>query len=124
MIGTTSRRRRVAAALAAALATAALLAASAGATRPDDRAGLRGAAPARSVGVRPDDRPGTRGPGPVSRLLHPVTATRGAFDWADAATGAGVVLGALSLAGLAALAIRRRGRAAAAPSVIRYERSV
>jgi hypothetical protein len=110
--------------------------------RPDDRAGIHGVGLARtqqSTATRPDDRPGIRAVSqvgtqpelaatrpddrPVARVLvapSPVVgtvATSTAFQWADAATGAGVTLAAVAFAGaLIGFALRRRGRFTATSS--------
>jgi hypothetical protein len=59
--------------------------------------------------VRPDDRPGTRGPGLAPVVLERAAAGE-AFGWGDALVGAGAALGAVLVAGAAALTIRHRGR--------------
>jgi hypothetical protein len=122
MIGTTKRRRLAAAAMSAA-SLAAAVPATALATRPDDRAGVRGPATSAQRAVRPDDRAGLRGPVSTSRMTHAVVATSRTFDWSDAATGAAVTFGAISVLGLAILGSRRRGRIAH-PVVTPSERSV
>jgi hypothetical protein len=113
MIGTTKRRRLAAAAMSA-LSLAAAVPATAAATRPDDRAGVRGPTAATSAqrAVRPDDRAGVRGPLSASRMTHAVVATSRTFDWGDAATGGAVTFGAISVLGQGVLASRRRGRIA------------
>ncbi len=83
-------------------------------TRPDDRAGWRGAyepqhAAATSNG-RPDDRAGIRGPEPLTPNVVQVTST--GFDWGDAFIGGlGGVGTALALMGILLLVTSRRSRA-------------
>jgi hypothetical protein len=96
--------------LATSLATLAfLLAPSALATRPDDRAGLRGpgALVATTDAVRPDDRGGVRGPGPEAIDPVPAVTTSG-FDWTAAGIG---LVGGLAIAvlagGIAATTVQR-----------------
>jgi hypothetical protein len=85
------------------------------ATRPDDRAEVRGPALAivmRETAPRPDDRPGIRGPGPAPIVVG--TQAPSGFDWSAAGIGA---LGAFGISLLvfagAQLVVRERGRHAA-----------
>lgn len=114
MIGSMKPWRGLAAVLiAVGLLAVVVPSATMAATRPDDRAGLRAAPDAGAiVHARPDDRAGVRGSIASPPVLHTVTATSEAFAWNDAAAGAAVALGAISLVGVAVLLGRRRGRAA------------
>jgi hypothetical protein len=105
--------------LGCALAALFVLAAPAhGATRPDDRSGVRGvtAVPA-TTSMRPDDRAGFRSvPEPYTSALGVRTAgsgTDGGFDWTAAGAGAGVAA-AVVLILLGALRLRRSNRHAQA----------
>jgi hypothetical protein len=101
---------------ASALAVALVLTVSAvGATRPDDRAGLRGpgsaAATQPAVGdpgsaARPDNRAGMLGTGSVIATDSAATSSR--FDWTDAGIGAGTTAAALMLIGVALLVVPKR----------------
>jgi len=97
-----------------------------GATRPDDRAGVRGpgtaaetaqafaADPASSA--RPDNRAGVLGVGSDGTEATVAVATGTGFDWADAGIGAGATAGLLMLLGLGlarSIPKRRHGEAAA-----------
>jgi hypothetical protein len=81
--------------------------------RPDDRAGIRGnavVAPATAAAARPDDRAGYRGPSaPVTAR---VTLVSSGFDWRDAFVGglSGIGIALLLMGGLF-LAMSRRTRA-------------
>jgi MYXO-CTERM domain-containing protein len=109
-----------AAAIAAALA---LTVAAMGATRPDDRAGVRGpgsAAAAQAAtedpgsAARPDNRAGLLGV--ASLQATDSVATSSGFDWTDAGIGAGTTAAALMLIGvglLVAVPRRRQIRATA-----------
>jgi hypothetical protein len=81
------------------------------AQRPDDRGGIRGVEPSRSVGqpiVHADDRAGVRGPGPIETPVV-VTSHGDGFDWTDAGIGASIaVFAAAALLGGALMARRRR----------------
>jgi hypothetical protein len=123
MIGTIERRLGPMAGVISAACLAAALPATAAATRPDDRPGLRGPDAGTIIRLRPDDRGGVRGPSAAPPVLHSVTATSGAFDWDDAATGAAVMFGAISFAGIALMASSRRRGRVAQPVVTPSERS-
>lgn len=113
MIGSMKPWRGLAAVLiAVGLLAVVVPSATMAATRPDDRAGVRGLDAGTMVHLRPDDRSGVRGSIASPPVLHSVTATSDAFAWNDAAAGAALTLGAISLVGLGVLASRRRGRAA------------
>src|SRR5262249_16709832 len=107
----------------AALATSLVFTFSAfAATRPDDRAGVRGPGVTVATQVetgdpglapRPDNRAGTLGVG-ADDSTSPAGPTSDGFDWTAAAIGAGAT-GAfvLLVAGAAMLAVPRRQRAIA-----------
>ena len=86
------------------------------ATRPDDRAGVRGVGAAVAtyggdpgVGARPDNRAGMLGIG--STESSSTSATSSGFDWAAAGIGAGATGAFVVLvAGAAMLALPRRQR--------------
>jgi hypothetical protein len=90
--------------------------------RPDDRAGLRGLGTSPNISglvraTRPDDRAGSRTSTPSSApALAAVVTAATAFQWGDAATGAGVALAAVALAGALMLTARRRTKVSALPS--------
>jgi hypothetical protein len=95
-------------------ASALALAVSAiGATRPDDRAGARGADPAVAAtqvtgedpgsSARPDNRAGILGIGSESVDASASAGTTAGFSWADAGIGAGATAGVLMLLSIAAL---------------------
>ena len=96
--------------LAAAIAAASIFAVSAlGATRPDDRSGVRGPGALAATQVesgdpglaaRPDNRAGVLGAGADTSVA--VAASSG-FDWAAAGIGAGATGGVIVLLGAAAL---------------------
>ena len=101
--------------VAAALFVAVLVTGSALATavRPDDRAGLRGIAPAVRLepsvsAVRPDDRAGLRLIASAVRPEAAVSAPNSGFQWGDAGVGAGTAAAILLLAGCG-FAVARRG---------------
>jgi hypothetical protein len=83
------------------------------ATRPDDRAGVRGtggqAAPAQVVvggpglSARPDNRAGILGVGSDASDTAFSVATSTGFNWTDAGVGAAAAAGVLVLLGSAAL---------------------
>jgi hypothetical protein len=110
---------------AAAASSLALTFPAFGATRPDDRSGVRGpgetVVPTQTVGgdpgmsARPDNRAGTLGVGADSTDTAVGAGTTGSFDWTDAGIGAGIGAGALTLLGFAALVAlpARRTRTAA-----------
>jgi hypothetical protein len=128
--------RNIGVALVLGLVTAALLAGPAQATRPDDRAGMRGvgaiSADTSQPSVRPDDRGSLRGPGALAhgaRAQAPVrpddragwrgpgatdvvpaaskvTVDDRGFPWTDAALGVGL----LALLGLFGAALVLNGR--------------
>jgi hypothetical protein len=83
------------------------------AVRPDDRAGIRGVGSdlaTQSAAVRPDDRAGIRGVGALEIATSRLSASGGSgFDWVDAGVGAGSTLGLMFLGGGIFLASRRRG---------------
>jgi hypothetical protein len=77
-------------------------------TRPDDRAGIRGAnAPSMltassptTVAVRPDDRGGVRGVGSTTVAAPQLSLGGGSgFDWGAAGIGAGSMLGLVLIGG-------------------------
>ena len=107
--------------LAAAVAVSLVASVSAfGATRPDDRAGIRfpGGAPQAVVvsgdaglGPRPDNRAGTLGVGSTTSADTTVPTSSSGFDWTAAGIGAGVATAlVVLLATGAAVAIPRRRR--------------
>lgn len=115
MKNTTTQKLTIAAATAA---SALVLAVPAfGATRPDDRTGIRGpgetAAPtqvvAPGISERPDNRAGTLGVGSDSTDAAIAVATNG-FDWADAGIGAGAGAGALMVLAFALVVAMPRRR--------------
>lgn len=134
------RTRRAAGALGAALAISGTLVASALAAHPNDRAGMLGPGAIQAVSVvsvaskRPDDRAGSRGPGAVSpaaptrpddragsrgpggvgpeQAALPFVTAHDGFRWGNPVLAAIVMLGGVSVAGLLALAVRRRARLA------------
>jgi hypothetical protein len=114
MIGSMKAWRGLAAGLISVASLVVVVPATAAEARPDDRAGALGPGAQRLAltAVRPDDRVGVRGAIASPPVLHPVSATSGAFDWDVAAAGAAVTLGVISLAGIGVLASRRRGRLA------------
>jgi hypothetical protein len=82
------------------------------AVRPDDRAGIRGVGPdpIQSTAVRPDDRAGIRGVGAPEIVTPGLAASGGSrFDWVDAGVGAGSTLALMFLGGGLFVASRRRG---------------
>jgi hypothetical protein len=110
---------------AAALATSLVFTLSAfAATRPDDRAGVRGPGPSTATRVvdaqpglsaRPDNRAGVLGVGTADKAVSVGTST--GFDWAAAGIDAGATAGLLMLLGVVVLiAIRmRHDRSVTAP---------
>lgn len=86
------------------------------ATRPDDRAGVRGRGAyelsrASSAATRPDDRAGVRGPTAFQTVA--VRADPTGFDWGDAFLGGlGGMATALMLTGLLFLVVGRRSKIA------------
>jgi hypothetical protein len=128
-----SSNRRLAAPVLIVAASLALAVPALGATRPDDRPGLRGpGGTALTESLRPDDRPGIRGVGVVAAtVLRPddrpgvrgieaaavaaptsVLVTAEGFDWSAAGAGAGGATGLIALLGAAALTVRRSHRRA------------
>jgi hypothetical protein len=83
--------------------------------RPDDRAGLRGVGPTSTplTAVRPNDRAGVLGPGPdvVDRYLTshgaPVATASDDFGWAKLAIAVALGFAALSVAGAGVLRHQR-----------------
>ena len=124
MNSTTTRRSTIA---VATLTSALALAGSAfGATRPDDRAGVRGpgeaVAPAQVVAdspgmtARPDNRAGILGVDSGAPDEVVAVSTRNGFNWTDAGIGAAAGAGFLALlgvGGLLAMPKRQHGRAIA-----------
>lgn len=104
---------RLAILAAAAASSLALTIPAFGATRPDDRSGVRGPGEAAiatqavsgdpGMSGRPDNRAGTLGVGSDTTDVAVSAGTTGGFDWTDAGIGAGVGAGALTLLGFAAL---------------------
>jgi hypothetical protein len=82
------------------------------AVRPDDRAGIRGVGPdlTKSTAVRPDDRAGIHGVGAPEIATTGLSVSGGSgFDWVDAGVGAGSTLALMFLGGGLFVASRRRG---------------
>jgi len=110
-----SRRWIVPAVLAAAVAAPAAQASALHATRPDDRAGIRGAGVvAVSRTMRPDDRAGIRGPGGPLAVPAAVHTDGTGFDWRDAAIGGAAALALALGMGATVISLRRRNAPKAA----------
>lgn len=99
--------------IVAAAVAAAVTAPAAQATRPDDRAGIRGPGVVAAATVRPDDRPGLRGAGGQTAGAAALHADATGFDWREAAIGGAAVLALALGMGATVVSLRRRNPKAA-----------